>query len=66
MKDFDTTYEKLWQGATEETKAKSKKHWLDVYEVARKGGSDDLLQMAEHVLAMQVWLESKEANNDAE
>ena len=66
MKDFDTTYEKLWQGATQEIRTKSRKHWLDIYEAARKGGSADLLQMAERILAMQVWLESKEANNNAE
>lgn len=66
MKDFDITYEKMWHGATQETRTKSRRHWLDIYEAARKGGNTDLLQMAEHVLAMQVWLESREANNDAE
>lgn len=58
MKGFDTTYEKLWRGATEETRAKSKKHWLEVYEAARKTEATDLLQMAEHVLALITWLES--------
>ena len=58
MEGFDTTYEKLWQGATEETRTKSKKHWLEIYGAARKGGNTDLLQMAEHVLALITWLES--------
>lgn len=58
MKEFDTTYEKLWQGATKETRAKSKKHWLEVYGAARKTDSADLLQMAEHKLALITWLES--------
>lgn len=58
MKGFDTTYERLWRGATKETRAKSKKHWLEIYGAARKTSSIDLLQMAEHILALITWLES--------
>lgn len=64
MEGFDTTYEKLWRGATKETRAKSKKHWLEIYGAARKTGNADLLQTAEHTLALITWLESttKEEN----
>lgn len=58
MEGFDTTYERMWQGATKETRAKSKRHWLDVYEATRKTDNADLLQMAEHMLALITWLES--------